>query len=136
MTEKSKLAFIIIWSFILLSYLIGLFEIIFVLVSVPFENVLSLLGTIASIILFLSFFVGFFLSYLMIGPWIFKKHGHKSFCESYIGLNVIFTESELKDLAGKVDDPSIVRTRKLISFSKYTIVISLILTILFFVLSG
>ncbi len=135
MVQKSKKAFIIIWSLILLAFLIGLIEITIVLVGASHENILSLLGVLTALMWFLSVFVGFFLTYLMIGPWLLNKHDHRSFRESYIGLNAIFIESELITLALKNDDPSIYRTRKLISFSKYSVVINLVLCIIFFALS-
>lgn len=72
----------------------------------------------------------------MIGPWLLAKHGRRSFRDSYLWItNCLYTEIELKDLRTAVDDPSIAKTLNLISFSKYSIIVSLIMLATFFVLA-
>lgn len=137
MINNSKKTFFTIWTFILICFSIQFLGIASEMIKNSYQNIFSLLGVISLLIWFLSFFVGYFVSHLMIGPWLLAKHGRRSLKDSYLIMsNCLYAETELKDLRTVIDDPSIVKTLKLINFSKYSIVVSLIMMVIFFILAN
>jgi hypothetical protein len=137
MTDNSKKAFFTIWTFILICFSIQFLGIASEMIKSSYQNIFSLLGVISLLILSLSIYVGYFISHLMIGPWLLAKHGRRNLKDSYLMMsNCLYAETELKDLRTVIDDPSIVKTLKLINFCKYSIIISLIMMVLFFILSN
>jgi hypothetical protein len=130
MTDKAKnILFIVIWTALLVPITINILITGFVLFFHA-QGVISYLLIIAVFCAFLSFFAGF-LAYIMISPWLFKKHQVYNFVESYFGLNFIFSESELKKLYNSTKDVSVAKTMLLLKYSKIGLVIFLPLIIIF-----
>lgn len=89
---------------------------------------------IASWIFFLSsFFVGYIICHFIITPILLKKHKGKGLFEAiiYEGLQAEF---HLKDLIIQTTDKAVTQTLKLIKYSKFGIVISLIFFVAFAIL--
>ena len=130
MTDKSaKKIFIIIWALLLINFAANFLLIGFELIKAS-ESLFAYLTTISSLILFGSFFTGL-LIYLVAGPWLLKKHEIKTFTESYLWLNWIYTEIELKKLEPSIGDLSVKRTVTALKICKLGIVIGLILLPIF-----
>lgn len=84
--------------------------------------------------LFVSFVIGYIVCHFIIAPIFIRKHMNKSIYEAFVyeGLQAEIT---LKNLEPKVNDKGITNTLKLIQYSKYSILFSLILFIIFCVLN-
>lgn len=90
MTNNSKIVFFTIWAFILLCFSIQFLSIASEMIKISYQNIFSLLGVISLLFFFLSFIVGYFVSHLMIGPWLSAKHGRRRLKDSYLIMMVIF----------------------------------------------
>lgn len=134
MTTNSKKAFFTVWTFILVCFALSFLNIASEMIKNSYQNIFSFFGVISLLIFFLSFFVGYFVSHLMIAPWLLAKHGRRRLKDSYLMTsNCLYAETELKDLRAVIDDPSVANTLKLINFCKYSIIISLIMMVIFFI---
>lgn len=130
MTDKtSKRVFIIIWTLLLISFTANFLIMTFFQFIIPSKGLSAFLTTISSLIFSVSFFTGLFI-YIMVGPWLLKKHGIKTFTESYLQLNCIYSEIELKKLEPSVNDSSVRRTLTVLRICKFGIVIGITMWIL------
>ena len=83
----------------------------------------------------LSIFIGYPFCHAGIGPWIMAKRGKRKLWENYVYFgNILQMENDLKELA-KQNDQDAIQTLKIITFCKWSIVISLISTVAFSVIS-
>ena len=136
MKNKTKIAFVLIWSLILIPIGIQFSHIAVLLINSSSNDLFALMGVISGLIFFITFFVGYIVSHVMIAPWLLSKHGIRSLKESYVWMgNCLFAEVELRKLSLEVDDPNITRTMKLITFSKYSIVLAIVGIVTFFALA-
>ena len=135
--KNSVVVFKLTWSVILISFSISFLNIAQELLKATYENVFGFLGVIFGLAWFLTFFVGYIITHFMIAPWLLSKHGRRSIRESYLWIgNCLFAEIELKELSSINDDQSIRSTLKLISICKISLIVTLILSVTFFVLAN
>ena len=130
----SKRLFIIIWTLISISYAVNFLRIFFAWMKGS-ESLFAYLTSITLIILSVSFFTGFYI-YLMVGPWLLNKHGIKSFRESYLGFNWIYSEIDIKKFEPTITDPSFKKTLIALKACKVGIVLGVLLLPLFGILTN
>ena len=88
------------------------------------------------LLLILSIFIGYPFCHAGIGPWIMAKRGKRKLWENFVYFgNILQMENDLKELA-KQNDEEAIQTLKIISICKWSIVFSLISTIVFAVISS
>lgn len=92
------------------------------------------LMVISGIIFFITLIVGYVICYFIITPILLVKHKGRSFIEAAFWEG-IQAENHLKDIAVEKNDRVAVQALKIINASKYIIIISLILFIVFAVMS-
>jgi hypothetical protein len=91
---------------------------------------------ISILLLMLSILIGYPFCHALLGPWIMAKRGKRKLWENYIYFgNIVQMENDLKELA-KQNDTDAIQTLNVINFCKWAIVISLISTIVFAIISG
>ena len=88
------------------------------------------------LLLILSTFIGYPFCHAGIGPWIMAKRGKRKLWENYVYFgNILQMENDLKELA-KMNDQDAIQTLKIINICKWSIVISLISTVVLLVISS
>ena len=94
-------------------------------------NIWSYLTTFSLYLLGFNFLIGYLFTHLVLGPWLMNKHNKRKYHESVLWFgNVLKIEYDLKELFSITKDSAVLYTLKLIRFSKYSIVILLVLFII------
>lgn len=91
---------------------------------------------ISILLLMLSIFIGYPFCHAGIGPWIMAKRGKRKLWENYVYFgNILQMENDLKELA-KQNDQDAIQTLRIINICKWSIIISLISTIVLGIVSS
>ena len=99
-------------------------------------NIWGYLMTISLWLFFVSFLVGYPVSYFIIGPRLLKKNNLRGVKQTVFWFgNALNIEHDLNSLALKTNDLQVLQLIKLIKYSKFSIIMNLILFIIFAVLN-
>ena len=84
---------------------------------------------------FAVFLIGYIISYFIITPILMKKHGKRSYRESYLWIiNCFYAEDDLKFIYRETGDVAALKTIKIITLSKYAILAAVLSFVMLFLL--